>query len=127
MNLSLWSSRRYSYIGKKLIPIQDAAIAINRNDEVVPNLFGKTKIAQKIYINGPLGKCIIPIHSGLAINRIPSEEGDCLQIHLDNSFEALDHPAKRFVRAMWGTTNSLIRNSIVGVCKVHSGLTKLIF
>lgn len=118
--------KRWSHVGRRPITLNELA-SINvlpapRGGRVN---FGTTHIEQLIQVRGPLGVADIPFYHGLVLRAesgLLSEE-KILRVDLNHTaIEAMSKYRKKFVRSMWGTTNSLLRQTIEGVIEVEFGL-----
>lgn len=114
--------RRWSHVGRRPIPIES-----NVNiDLLVPPTrlrpaFGKTGVGNIIRVTGPLGSMGLPLHHGLKLTVGPGlvQDERLLRIEVDQeSFDRMSKYSQKFVRAMWGTTTSLLRRHVEGVTEV---------
>ena len=114
--------RRLSHIGRRPIPFDsrvclDILPAISRPVHV----FGQTPVVKQVHISGPLGSLTFPIHKGLAVSltESPVENEKLLNVGLDTKvLESMPPKCRSFVKSMWGTTASIIRQHVEGVLEV---------
>lgn len=117
--------RRWSHVGRRLITLtkEIQAIKLVPKATAKPTAYGVTPIVENVVLRGPLGELAFPIHQGLLVKESPSDiEGErILRVELDNDlFPRLDKQERKFVRSMWGTTASLLRQNAHGVSEVHA-------
>lgn len=113
--------RRWSHVGRRPITLHELA-----SIDVLPAAggradFGKTHIEQLIRLRGPLGTADIPLHHGLVLRAepglLPGEK--ILRVSPDPvAIKSMSKYCKKFVRSMWGTTNSLLRQHVEGITEV---------
>lgn len=126
--------RRWSHVGRRLITLTKEIQATKLVSEATarPRTYGVTPIFENVVLRGPLGELSFPIHQGLLVKESPSDiEGErILRVELDDDlFPRLHKQGRKFVRSMWGTTASLLRQNVHGVSEVppvlSSSLTML--
>lgn len=111
--------RLFSFMGRRSIPIPP-----NTNVTILPtelfsfkqpaNTFKTTPIKSSIKIKGPLGELAFPLHEGLLIEESP--DSSCLNVKIDQQvFSSIRKPCQKFIKGMWGTTATNVRNCIKGV------------
>ena len=129
MSFSLFI-RRWSHIGRKPIYVDASTVKfdlkeVNRDFPFLN--FRVTKSHWILNVEGPLGKAKVPIIHGLKLEGVPSADrpkNDAEELQLKLQLDETNRPImtkyhEKFVQAMWGTTNALLRNTIAGVTEVR--------
>lgn len=119
--------RFFSYLGRKdiLIPPK-TIITLSTKDKPIPhkqpaNTFKTTPIKSSIIIKGPLGELCFPLHEGLLLENVDissplSSSSPSVRVKIDSElFNSIRKPCQNFIKGMWGTTATNIRNCIKGV------------
>lgn len=108
--------RTYSYIGRQKINLEDGVgVAIMHALKRQPSCYKSTGIRETIRISGNKGTVDFPIHHGL----IADVDSNTLRIRRDEDvYKNLNTYQQKFVNSMWGTTNKILSNNIVGVTEV---------
>ena len=114
--------RRWSHVGRRLVSI-DPRVAVDfiplSLRSQVP--FGQTAAVQAVRVSGPLGSSDFPIVRGLTVSleqgAVPGEK--VLRVDVDSKeLGRMSKYCQKFVKSMWGTTNSVLRQNVEGVLEV---------
>lgn len=128
-----WVARSYSHVGRRIISVEpNVQVDIFTSPkEPLHYAFGKTPISEIVRVSGPQGSLEFPVHHGLKVTKDPGKvEGETLlKVRLDDKVVGgLSKHCRNFVRSMWGTTTTTLRNNVEGVSEVSliENLTLLI-
>jgi ribosomal protein L6P/L9E len=118
--------RRWSHVGRQPITVEpNVAVQIIPQKGTGQIAFGRTAVSNIVRVTGPLGSLDFPIHRGLKVSLeagVISDE-NVLKVTVDDmEFSKMSKYCKKFVKAMWGTTTSTLRQYVEGVNEV-SGVT----
>lgn len=115
--------RSYSHVGKRIISVEPNVQVdiLKPPKEPLHCAFGKTRISEIVRVSGPQGSLEFPIHHGLKVIKETGGVGGetLLNVQLDEKVvEGLSKHCRKFVRSMWGTTTTTLRNNVDGVSEV---------
>ncbi len=114
--------RRWSHIGRRPIAVDASVkVAIVPRQAPLSVPFGQTAAYKAITMSGPLGTAEFPIHKGIrvAIGPGPSPDERSIAVSIDeDALSRMSKYCQKFVKSMWGTTTSLIRQRMEGVVDV---------
>jgi len=114
-------SRFYSHIGRRLIPIpENVTINIKSSSFRNPS-FRETQKDRIVTLTGPLGISQVELHYGLELKIVPGSIAEEKLVQIDYVEPAclnLSKYKRKFVRSMWGTTTSLLRQKLEGISEV---------
>lgn len=123
--------RHYSHIGKRpVIYAAEGGVSVTLDAVSNSNVeaFNKTAISQMAVVKGPLGIQQFPIHRGLVCQTdqpglLPGERS--IRVSLaPGILKDLSKYKAKFVKSMWGTTTSILRQMVEGVSEVRSEIRK---
>jgi hypothetical protein len=112
-----------SFVGSRAIYVPQTIKLdiVNKKEPKLFTSFRKTPVIQLVAVSKDANKLHVPLFYGLCMQvgagRTPREK--VLELQLDEQvFSSLSEAQKRFVKSVWGTTNSVLRNHIEGLSEV---------
>lgn len=115
--------RFYSHIGRRAIPVpQTVEITLENFNSLDTPRFNRTPRQHNIIIKGPKEELKFPLYYGLQLDicKGKASKESSLSLSMNNEIlYSLSKHQKKFVKSMWGTTQSFLENIIDGVFEGH--------